>query len=559
MLKRHNENIGVYILIYLNFLFWLIPIYYLIQLQLVKAQDFKEKIDYYGINKTIKPLRGKIYVQDKNGNLYLVAETKKIYDVYFNPIKSKDPEQEINLVSKILKIDKDKINTKKQSSFIIAKEVEESVLNELLKLKLDSLFYEENLKRLYPEDNFLSTIIGFASYDENEGLLKGRYGIEKYYDEILKGEKGLYFGVNKIKTEIPGADIVLNIDYFLQKYSEKILQEAVKEYQAEGGLISIVTNDGKILALAEEPNYNLNKFFEIKNYHTFLTKFVQNYEPGSVIKTITFFAGLDNNVFKPSDKYFDSGYIKVDNWTIYNFDKKGRGEVTFEQAFEQSLNTGAMHIQKLLGNYRFLSYLKKFRFNLKPFIDFPNLNDGNIKNLEKSPRDLRDVNFLTASFGHGISISPVHLIQAFTVFANKGEMVKLNFVDRINFSDGSIEKNTKKIITKIGSEESINETKYLLEQVTLDGGGKKAKTEGYRIGGKTGSAYIPKINEPGYSDDVINTYIALFPLSNPKFIIFVRIDKPNQGLAMVTTVPVAKKVIDYLIDYYNIPPDDIQE
>jgi cell division protein FtsI/penicillin-binding protein 2 len=428
-----------------------------------------------------------------------------------------------------------------------------------LKLKLDSLFYEENLKRVYPEDHFLSTIIGFASYDENEGLLKGRYGIEKYYDEILKGEKGLYFGVNKIKTEIPGADIVLNIDYFLQKYSEKILQEAVKKYQAEGGLISIVTNDGKILALAEEPNYNLNKFSEIKNYHTFLTKFVQNYEPGSVIKTITFFAGLDNNVFKASDKYFDSGYIKVDNWTIYNFDKKGRGEVTFEQAFEQSLNTGAMHIQKLLGNYRFLSYLKKFRFNLKPFIDFPNLNDGNIKNLEKSPRDLRDVNFLTASFGHGISISPVHLIQASTVFANKGEMVKLNFVDRINFSDGSIEKNTKKIVTKIGSEESINEIKYLLEQVTLDGGGKKAKTEGYRIGGKTGSAYIPKVNEPGYSDDVINTYIALFPLSNPKFIIFVRIDKPNQGLAMVTTVPVAKKVIDYLIDYYNIPPDDIQE
>jgi len=557
MLKRNSENIGIYFLIYINIFLWLIPIYYLIELQLVKAGDFKEKIDFYGLNKTIKPLRGKIYVKDKNDNLYLVADTQKTYDIYFNPLKSKNIEKELELISKILEINKNDLNLKKKSSFIIAKGVNENTLNEVLKLKLDSLFYDENLLRIYPENNFLSTIIGFASYGENNDLLEGKYGIEKYYDEILRGEKGLYLGVNKLKPEIPGADIILNIDYFLQKYSEKILKEAISEYQAKGGLISVVNNEGKILALAEEPNYDLNKFFEVKDYNLFLSKFVQNYEPGSVLKTITFFAGLDSNIFKPQDKYFDAGYINVDNWTIYNFDKKGRGEVTLEEAFEHSLNTGAMHIQKLIGNYRFLNYLKKFRFNLKPFIDFPNLSEGNIKNLEKSPRDLRDVNFLTASFGHGISISPTHLIQAFTVFANNGEMVKLNLVDQINFLGSLKEKNTKKVIAKIGNDKSLKEIKYLLEQVTLDGGGKKAKTKGYKIGGKTGSAYIPKINEPGYSDEVINTYVAIFPLTNPKFIVFVRIDRPVQGLALVTTVPIAKKIIDYLIDYYNIPPDDI--
>jgi len=554
---RKNTNIAHFFIIFINLFLWAIPIFYLFKLQVLSAEKNKEIVQSFESPKSILPKRGDIYVQDKNGNLYLVATTQKIYDVYFNPFKTKDLNKELNLIKSILKIE-EYIKISNNNSFIIAKNLDEITVNKLKKLKLDSLFFEEKYKRIYLENNFLSPVLGFTILDDN-GILTGVYGIEKYYDEFLRGEPGLYYGIGEVQNAIPGSDLILNIDYFVQKYAERILEEGINEYQAEGGLIVVTTNDGKILAIAEKPNYNPNEYNKVKDQKIFLTRLTQNYEPGSVLKSITFFAGLNSKVFSPEDKYFDSGYVEANNWKIYNFDKKGRGYITLQEAFEQSLNTGAIYIEKLLGHNRFLNYLKQFRFDQKPLIDLPNLTEGNIKNLEKPQRDLRDINFYTASFGHGISISPAHLLMAFNTFANDGDMYSLLIVDKIiNYNQKIKQQKTIKI-THIGDKEAHKRFKDLLEKVTLNGSGKKAKTLGFKIGGKTGSAYIPKEGQPGYSDDVINSYVVIFPLTKPRFIILVRIDKPNQGLAMVTTVPLAKKMIDFLINYYSVPPDNEKE
>ncbi|GIW66468.1 MAG: dihydropteridine reductase [Candidatus Parcubacteria bacterium] len=553
---RSNKNVGFNILIYFNILIWLIPIYYLVNLQLVKAEDFKNKISNFETNKIIIAPRGKIYVRDRNNNLYLIADIKKVYDIYFNPKLSTNIKEELETISKILNKNFDQDYYKSKSSFIIFKNTDKSTLDRILSLKFNSIFYEEKYIRIYPEKDFLSTILGFAKLNSDNNL-EGEYGIEKYYDDILKGDNGMYYGIKKIQPEIPGNDLILNIDYFVQKYAEMVLSEGIREFNASGGLIIVITNNGQVIALAEEPRYDLNNFNKVEDIKIFLTKASQNYEPGSVMKAITYFIGLDRKVFKPTDKYYDAGYITENNWTIYNFDKKGRGEITFEYAFEQSLNTGAANIQKLIGNYAFLNYLKKFKFNQKPFVDFPNLSDGNIKNLEKSPRDSRNINFLTASYGHGISLSPFHLIQAFSLFANKGTMYNITFLNKIISYDNKVKEIKPKILDTFGDKYSLENIVNLLEKVTINGSGKYAQTEGYKIGGKTGSAFIPKINEPGYTNDVINTYLAIFPLTNPRFIIMVRIDKPSQGLARVTTVPLAKKIIDYLIDYYQILPDNL--
>ncbi len=553
---KRNTNSAHFLIIFINLFLWALPAFYLFKLQVLDAAKNEKIIQTFEAPKTILPKRGNIYVKDKNGKLYLIATTQKIYDVYFNPLKTKDLNKELNLIKGILNTDI-KIKTN-HTSFIIAKNIDEATVNELKKLKLDSLFFEEKYKRVYLENSFLSTILGFTIPEDN-GLLKGVYGLEKYYDEFLKGESGLYYGIGEIQNAIPGSDLILNIDYFIQKYAEKILEEGIKEFEAEGGLIVVTTNDGKVLAIAEKPNYNPNEYNEVEDPKIYLTRLTQNYEPGSVLKSFTFFVGLDSKVYSPTDKYFDAGYVEANQWKIYNFDKKGRGYITLEEAFEQSLNTGAIHIEKLLGHNRFLSYLKQFRFNQKPMIDLPNLTEGNIKNLEKSSRDLRDINFYTASFGHGISISPAHLLMLFNTFANDGDMYSLLIVDKIiNYNQKIKQQKTVKI-THIGSREAHQKFKDLLEKVTLNGSGKKARILGFKIGGKTGSAYIPHENQPGYSNEVINSYLVIFPLSKPRFIILVRIDKPNQGLAMVTTVPLAKKMIDFLINYYNIPPDNEKE
>ncbi len=550
-----NTNLGHLFLLAINLVFWSLPIAYLFKLQVLDAANFKNATQEFEITRTILPKRGDIYVKDKDGNLYLIATTKEVYDIYFNPLKSKNTNEELKKIKNILNLEEVDLNSK--NSFIIAKDVNKDIVDKVEKLKLDSVFIEKKYKRVYLENNLLSTIIGFTIPEEN-GILRGVYGIEKYYDEFLRGEPGIYYGIGKVQNAIPGSDLVLNIDYFVQKYAEKILDEGIKEFQAEGGLIAVTTNDGKVLAVAERPNYNPNEYSK-ENPKFFVTKLVQNYEAGSVLKSITFFAGLDSQVYNPNDKYYDAGYVEANQWRIYNFDKKGRGLITLQEAFEQSLNTGAIYVEKLLGHVRFLNYLKEFRFNQKPIIDLPNLSEGNLKNLEKPNRDLRDINFYTASFGHGISISPAHLLMAFNAFANNGAMYNLLIVDKIISLNNVVNEQKTFQVTKIGSPSSFEKFKELLEKVTINGSGKKARTIGFRIGGKTGSAYIPYEDRPGYSDKVINTYVVIFPLSKPRFIILVRIDKPNQGLALVTTVPLAKRMIDFLINYYNIQPDNEKE
>ena len=135
-------------------------------------------------------------------------------------------------------------------------------------------------------------------------------------------------------------------------------------------------------------------------------------------------------------------------------------------------------------------------------------------------------------------------------------MYSLSLAKKLITPDGKISEQKPQIIAYLGNTSAIEKLKDLLERVTLNGSGKYAKTRGYRIGGKTGSAFIPYKDKKGYSSDVINNYIALFPLSQPKFIIYTRIDKPNQGLALVTTVPLTKKIVDFLINYYSLEPDD---
>ena len=550
-----RRDINHYFLIGLNLIFWVFLIIILFNIQIIKYSYSEKKIgNILESSRTIIPKRGNIYVKDKYGNLYLIATVKKVYDVYYNPLLAENLGEEVKNIKSILNLDEDlKIKNK---VVLIAKNIDEKTKEKLSNLKYNSLFFEEKYFRYYPEKNFLSTILGFASLDENN-ILKGRYGIEKFYDNILRGEPGIYYGAKKIQADIPGSDLVLNIDYFVQKYSEKVLEEGVKKYEADGGLIAVLKTDGRLIALAELPNFDPNNYSAVKDYRVFQTKLTQNYEPGSVLKAITFFIGLELNKFDPEEKYYDAGFVTIDGWKISNFDLKGRGYITLREALEESLNTGAIYLENRIGHFQFLNYLKKLKFHQKPYIDLTNLTEGNLKNLEKSLKDARDVYFATASFGHGISISPLHLLIAFNTFANNGVIKSVNIVEKIINSDGSQKFIEPMIIDKIGNQKTYLKLADLLRGVTERGSGKYAKTKGYSIGGKTGSAYIPFEDKSGYSKDVINTYVGYFPLKNPNFVILVRIEKPNQGLAMVTTVPLAKKIIDFLINYYNILPDDL--
>ena len=566
--KIKTSNFILLSYLFIIILFFSLLIFKLYELQIVKADLNNNFNNSFNKIKKITPLRGNIYLRDKDGNLFLAATSYYLYDLYFYPIKSKNIDEEIKAILQKIKIEESEVNNlislikNSSRSVILKKNLTYKEKKEIEKLRYDSVFFEEKVFREYPLNDLLGTIIGFTRFNEKTGLLEGEYGLEKYYDEVLKGEIGYRDNFRIIKNPKKGADLILNIDYYLQRKTTEILKSAVQEFQASGGLIIVAeTKTGNILAVSELPNYDPNKFFQEKDYSIFISRLSKNYEPGSVMKPFIYAAAFEENLIKPEDTYEDKGYVILNGWRIENFDKKGREIVDFKTALEQSLNTGSVYVAQLLGKTKFLKYIEAFRLNNKAEVDFPILENPNFKNL-KDPG--REVNFGTASFGQGIALSPLNLIQSFNVFSNNGKIIKLNFVKEIIFIDGSKKENRPQVISRVLKKESLETILPILEGV-VENQAKKAKIKGFRIAGKTGSALIPIAKETsknlaGYTEDVITNFIGFLPVSDPKYIVLVRLDKPSPGfLAFGTAAPTFKKIVEFLINYYNIEPDKFEE
>ncbi|MCS7200826.1 MAG: penicillin-binding protein 2 [Patescibacteria group bacterium] len=561
------KKLALPFIVYLYFFFFLIInivlIYYLYQLQVVKAISFS----FTGNLERVAPLRGNIYLVDKEGKKILAATSLYLYDLYFYPPQAKNIIEELRLINAQIKISNfEKIlatATASKNSILLAKKISYEQKKALEKIGLSSIFFEEKVVRYYPLGNMLSTVIGFATFDDKSGLLKGQYGLERYYDSVLKGEVGYRDKSRIIKNAQKGNDLVLNIDYYVQKKSEEILDKALEKYRAKGGLIIVVDSKrGDIIAVAERPNYDPNRYFDYEDYSIFVSRLSTNYEPGSVLKPFYYAAAFYENLAIPSTTYYDAGHVNLNGWRIENFDKKGRGEIDLKTALEQSLNTGSVYISQLLGKARFLKYTDLFRLNIPAEVDFPILEKPNFSNLQ--PPQGREVNFGTASFGQGIALSPLNLVQGFLAFANNGDILKLNFAKEIIYFDESVEKIKPKKISTVLDKRTFDLISPILEGVVINQA-KKARILGYSIGGKTGSALIPNPektiqSDSGYSDEAITNFIGFFPLTNPQFLVLVRLDRPDKGLlAFGTAAPTFREVSQFLINYYGLEPDKPEE
>jgi len=540
-------------------------VYKLYLIQVIKKVSAKNLSTLNGL-KIIQPLRGNIFLVDKDNNLFPAAVSYYLYDLYYYPPKAKNINKELEEINKILNFDNlNELKNKAKSSsksFILAKDLNNFKKDKISSFGYDSVFFEEKVVRKYPLNEILATVLGFSSLDEETGQIEGKYGLEKYYNELLKGEVGYRDNFRVIRMPQKGADLVLNLDYYLQLKTFEILKNAVEEFKAEGGLIVVVeTKTGRILAVSELPSYNPNFYFNEKDYSIFISRLSKTYEPGSVMKPFFYAAAFNENLAKPDDVYNDQGYVVLNGWRIENFDKKARGTVDLKTALEQSLNTGSVYISQLLGKTKFLRYVNAFYLNSKPEVDFPILEEHNFSNL-KNPG--REVNFGTASFGQGVSLSPLGLMQSFNLFSNNGQIISFNFAKKIIYFDNSEKEINSKNISKVLSKETLDKISPILEGV-VENQAKKAKIKGFKVAGKTGSALIPNLKEKsdgfsGYSDEVITNFIGFLPASDPKFLVLVRLDKPAKNLlAFGTAAPTFKKVAEFLVSYYSLEPDKIEE
>lgn len=518
----------------------------------------------------LPPKRGTVYFQDRDGALQIAAINKDLYTLTAVPKNIEDAEEAASLLSEIINIPREellaKLSKKNDVYEILQRKVEDEAVRKIMALDIKGIFLDGESRRLYPSGDMASHVLGFVKFEND--VESGEYGIERHYERELKGETGFLDGIGNSVASVlalgkrivnppkDGKEIVLTIDYNIQKRADEKLKAVSEKWQAERGVAIIVDPmTGKILALSSYPNFDPNSYGKTKDLSTFLNPAVEaTYELGSVVKPVTMAAGINEYAVIPETTYNDTGEVKISGYTIRNYDLKAHGVQTMTNVLEKSLNTGVVFVEKRLGHSRFRDYLKKFGFGKKSDIDLPGEVSGNISNLESG----KDIDFATASFGQGIAASPLQLSMAISAIANGGNLMRPYIVDKIKDDSGNEEVFTP-VVREAGiiSKETADTVSKMLVSVTRQGFENKANVKGYFVAGKTGTAQIPNKNGRGYSEEYIHSFVGYAPAFQPKFLIFLQLVRPKGvNFASTSLTPTFHDLASYILNYYNVPPDE---
>jgi cell division protein FtsI/penicillin-binding protein 2 len=527
----------------------------------------------------LTPQRGLIYCQDKNNEYFPLAINKKYYSLYVVPKEIEDPEEISEILSEITLLSYEEIFEKVSKAddpyeLILKKIDDEGFVNQVEEQELQGVYFGEEYHRYYPFESFAAQTIGFVA-EGDDGLMKGRYGLEAYYDQILEGQSGIFQGIkdalgrlvrstfSQEKKQVEGISIETTLDRNVQFATQKALEDLMTIRKASKGTIIVMeVKTGKILALANWPTFDLNNFTERTDYSVFRNYAVEErYEPGSVIKPFTMLAGLDTGKVTPDTTYIDKGYYEVGGYHLENYRSEVYGKSTMRNVLEFSINTGAIFVAQQVGNEELRRYFRQLGFEEITGIDSPREITGDLSNLEY-PK-VNPTYFATASYGVGVSVTPISLIRAYAIVANKGKIVTPYLVESTKDSSGkqtslmALEKSEQ--LTQVVNQETAETLTSMLVGVIENGFGWNAKIKGYSLAGKTGTSFISLEEEAGYSEEEIHTFVGFFPASDPKYVILVKMDRPQwgEGAASQTVTLAFKEVERFLINYYNIPPDEL--
>ncbi|OGM91299.1 hypothetical protein A2755_02810 [Candidatus Wolfebacteria bacterium RIFCSPHIGHO2_01_FULL_48_22] len=478
----------------------------------------------------LEPSRGVLFFTDKNQNTYPAVVNKEYPLVFAVPIEIENPRSDASAIAPIFGLDADALAVsfaKPRDQYeVIAEKANPQQVAQVRDLGIQGIHTRSEIFRFYPGKEMAAHVLGFVA-SAPAGGVEGKYGIELLFNEELREEK----------------DIHLTIDRNVQVESERIIRELVEEWEAESASVLVQEPiSGKILAMANLPAFDPNTYGSYP-ISSFLNQSVQSvYEPGSVFKIITMSAGFDSGKLTPETTYEDPGYVILNGKKLQNWDLKAHGLQTMRQVIEKSLNTGTVFAERRIGHDTFRDYVRAFGFGEKTGIRLPGEVDGSLHNISKR----EDVNYATASYGQGISVTPIQMISAASAIANKGLLMRpLIRADE-----------AQEVIRRVMSEETAREmTGVLVGSVDVN---VLAHIPQYEVAGKTGTAFVPDFTRGGYTDQVINTFIGYAPASDPKFTILIKLVKPkNAPLAGQTVVPAFKKLTEYLLNYYQIAPDRI--
>ncbi len=483
--------------------------------------------------------RGTIYVTDKNNNEIPAVLNKEYPIIFAVPDDIENPFETAMRVSEKLGLDEDDLRkkfTKEGDKYeLLVERATQEQVDLIRELDIEGLHVRYETFRFYPFGNMGSHVFGFIAPTET-GTIEGRYGIELMQDDVLRGEEGGIFTSSQ-----NGEDIYLTIDRTVQIQAEKVLESLVNAWNADGG--SIIVQEpatGKIRTLANTPGFDPNAYYEadLKDYLN--TSIEAVYEPGSVFKLITMSAALDSGAVTPQTTYNDVGFVTLNSRTIRNWDLKAHGVQTMQEVLEKSLNTGTIFAEQKTGHDTFYEYVKKFGIGEETGIALPGEVKGSLYNLEHG----RDIHYATASFGQGISTTPIAMINAVSAIANGGVLMR-----PLIRQDEEPE-----VIRRVIDVDTAHTMRDIMVSAVDEN--VIAHIASYSVAGKTGTAFIPDFKNGGYSDNVINTFVGFAPASDPQFSILIKLVNPqNAPLAGQTVVPAFRELTQFLLNYYEVAPD----
>ncbi|MGZ4106358.1 MAG: stage V sporulation protein D [Tumebacillaceae bacterium] len=519
--------------------------------------------DLWRRNIPVEPKRGTI--MDRNGEV--LAYNGSAPTVVVVPAQVKDKEATAAKLAPVLGMDKAKVQQKvSQRALMIylapgGRKIDDAKAKQVRDLNLPGIYVTEEGKRFYPDDGLAAHVLGFAGVD-NQGLT----GLESYYNDRLKGSPGrISFFANARGEEMPkeddeyvapknGQNLVTTIDKNIQTFVEREIDNVVAKYNPDG-VMAIVADPktGEILSLANYPDFKNSSYREYpqETYNRDLAIW-KNFEPGSTFKIVTLAAALQEKKIKLTDPFFDPGYYTVGGRNIRCWKSGGHGQETMLEVVENSCNPGFMTMGAKLGKDTLFKYIYGFGFGKKTGIDLP----GEAQGLLFNPKTMTPTDLAVASFGQGVSTTPLQQVMAVSAVANGGVLMKPHLAKQwVDPDTGKVIEDVKpEEVRRVISPEVAAEVRGSLESVVAKGSGKNAYLDGYRVGGKTGTAQVAE--NGGYkSGHYIVSFIGMAPANDPKLVAYIAIDNPHAPIIFggVLAAPVVGNILGDSLHYLNVP------
>ncbi len=566
-IKKNNERIMIVLFVLIVcFIFVFLRIFYVQTFSYSKLSSLSD--DLWSRELPITAERGKIL--DRNG--IVLADNITSTSLVIIPNQIENPKEVAETLSNILGTNYEDMYehiTKKTSIERIHPEgrrLDYETADKINSYNYSGVYLVKESERYYPYGNLLSHVLGYVGID-NQGLS----GIELLYDDYLKGENGsikYYSDAKGKKLELnelyidseSGMDIMLTIDYNIQSSIERELSNIVTMFNPDNALaIAMNPNTGEVLAMASRPDYDPNNYsnYSMETISRNLPIWM-SYEPGSTFKIITTAAAVEEAVVNlEKDTFYDSGSVLVSGSKLRCWKSGGHGAQTYLQVFENSCNPGFVSLGFKLGKEKLFNYLDIFGFGEKTGIDLNGESLGIIFPLDK----VNDLELATTAFGQGVSVTPIQQVAAVSSVVNGGYLYKPYVLKSIldSKTNNIITKTSKVLVRKTISENTSSIMRMALESVVARGGGKMTYIDGYRIGGKTGTAQ--KVKNGRYLENNYSmSFMAVLPSNNPEVVLYLAIDNPKNTalLSSYTTTPFVRKILLDIISIMGIEKQENQ-